>query len=132
MVAMPDRTSRRPRGLTVLALLLAWLSVGAITLAIVRPTPTPDLAWTWYQLAAGLYALTAIPAAVGMWRRNSWAPTAFSILSVAALLAGVLPARTIPMPFSSRWTFAWLVRLVGAVFLVWLGRYVRRSIQPAA
>jgi len=132
MVAMPDRTSRRPRGLTVLALLLAWLSVGAITLALVRPTPTPDLPWTWYQLAAGLYALTAIPAAVGMWRRNSWAPTAFSIWSVAALLTGVLPTLTIPMPLASRWPLAGLVLPIGAVFLVWLGRYVRRSIQPAA
>ena len=129
---MTDHTSKRPLGLTLLALLLAWLSLGAVILAVVKPTPTPDLPWAWYQLAAGMYALTALPAAVGLWTRSSWAPRAFSIWSVVALLAGVLPALTMPTPLANSVILPVVILLLGAVILLWLGRYVRRSVQPAA
>ena len=92
----------------------------------------PDLPWPSYQLAVGLYALTGFPAAVGIWRRSRWGPTAFWIWSMAALVAGTLQTLGMPTPFANRSLFVILVLLAGAVILVWLGRYVQRSIEPAA
>ena len=129
---MTDQTSKRPIGLTLLALLLAAGSVGAVRIALATPAPTPDLPWIWFQLAAGVYALTALPAAVGLWRRSSWAPTAFSTWSVAALLTGVLPTLTMATPLANSLIVRILVFVVAAVILLWLGRYVRRTVQPAA
>jgi hypothetical protein len=129
---MFDQTSKRPLGLTLLSLLLAWCSFGALIVAFVTPTPIPHLPWTWYKLAAGAYALTGLPVAVGIWQRRPWAPTGFWIWSAAALIVGALPSLTMATrPLTNRWLVVPVV-LVSAAILVWLGRYVRRSIQPAA
>jgi hypothetical protein len=123
---------KRPVGLTILALLLGWLALGAFVLTLTAETLAElHVRWQLVRLGALVYGLTAAVAAVGLWRRRRWGYLAF-LAWIAVVLTAVLwwPA-VFPRPVMPWWgAFLW-VAIVGAV-LVPLAFYVRRVIASAA
>jgi len=123
---------KRPVGLTILALLLGWLAIGAFGLSLTAETLTQLHArWQLVRLGALVYGLTAVVAAVGLWKLRRWGYLAF-LAWIAVVLTMVLwwPA-VFPQPVMPWWgAFLWIA-IVGAL-LVPLALYVRRAIASAA
>jgi len=71
---------KRPIGFTVLALALGWVAVGGVGNALIRPMLG---LLRFLELA---YAITAIVAAIGLWKIRSWAFVAFLVWAVVVVL----------------------------------------------
>lgn len=119
---------KRPLGLTLVALMLICLSVGALVLAMTAETlaPTGDR-WRLVQVGALLYSLAAAVAAFGLWKLRRWGYVAFvgwvaTVLAIGLWWPAAFPRFTLP-----QWA-AWLWIAVVAAIMLPLGRYVRRTI----
>src|SRR5438045_3824423 len=123
---MPPR--RRPLGITLLAIIIAWCSLGGAFFALVHVVPPPGVPWGLYRLGAALYAVTGLPTAFALWRLAPWASQAFAAWVVCALLASSLPGLTLPGTTGvSRAVL--IATLACAGILLWLlYRYVQRSV----
>jgi hypothetical protein len=122
---------KRPLGITLVALMLAWLSVGALVLAMTAETlaPTGDR-WRLVQVGALLYSVAAAVAAFGLWKLRRWGYVAFvgwvaTVLAIGLWWPASFPRFTLP-----QWA-AWLWIAVVAAIMLPLGRYVRRTIARA-
>lgn len=62
---------KRPVGFTILALALSWVAIGGVANAIFRPM------WELLRFIEMAYAITAIVAAIGLWKMRPWAFKAF-------------------------------------------------------
>ncbi len=83
---------RRPRGFTVLAVLLVLLAISGLVNAWWAMSDNP-FEWRRPVLAASngiVYALTALATAVGLWICARWALAAYAVWALSALLAMVL------------------------------------------
>jgi hypothetical protein len=122
----------RPLGITLIAVLLACLALGAFVLAMTAETLAPaEARWRLVQVGALICGLTAAVAAVGLWKLRRWGYLAF-VGWVAALLAiGLWWPAAFPQLTPPSW-LAWVwVALIAAIMLP-LGRYIRRTIVRAA
>lgn len=122
---------KRPLGITLLALLLGCLALGAFVLSLTAEALAErQLRWQLVRAGALAYGLTASVAAVGLWKLRRWGYLAFLAWSAVVLTAVLWWPAVFPEPI--RWWEAMLwVALVGAL-LVPLALYVRRVIASAA
>ena len=120
---------KRPILLTVIAGLLGYLGVGAVILAVMAPGLAElRLQWGWIRGGAFLYALTALPAAYGLWHRTGWAASAYKLWVVAATLASLTPSLgASAIPF---WVVGTGALVLGGA-LWWLGRPIRQRLTAA-
>jgi hypothetical protein len=123
---------KRPVGLTILALLLGWLALGAFVLSLTAETLAQLHArWQLVRLGALVYGLTAVVAAIGLWRLRRWGYLAFLawiavVLSMSLWWPAVLPRPVMP------WGAAFLWIVIAGAILVPVALYVRRAIAAAA
>jgi hypothetical protein len=123
---------KRPTGITVLALLLGWLAVGASVLAMTAETLAElGVRWQLVRLGALIYALCAIVAAVGLWKMRRWSYLVFVAWVGAVLLVGLCWPAVFPSS-EARWWMGLMWVGVIAVIMLPLGRYIRRATEPAA
>lgn len=121
---------KRPSGITVLALLLGCLALGAFVLTMTAEAlAEPNIRWQLVRLGALTYGLTAAVASIGLWKLRRWAFVAFLAWTIVVVSIGlwwpaVFPTRTVPW-----WTALLWFALAGAI-LVPLARYVRRTVAP--
>jgi hypothetical protein len=128
----PETNVKRPLGITILTLMLGWLSLAGIGLALLAPTLARlNVPWGWYRAAALAYAVTALIAAAGLWRLAPWSYSAFIVWAGVAIGAGTLPALTLPTADMPWWTVT-----LGIPFFVAglaaVARYIRRSVPAPA
>ena len=123
---------KRPFGITLVALVLVWLGLGAFVLAMTAETLAATGArWQLVQVGALVYGLTAAVAAFGLWKLRRWGYVAFvgwvaAVLAIGLWWPAAFPGLTLP-----QWA-AWLWIAVVAAIMLPLGRYVRRTIARAA
>ena len=85
----------RPLGLTLLALVLAWLSLGGFV--VVLWASTIDVRWSFRGPALILgatYGVSALVAAVALWRVRPWAHVPLKVWALATVSAAWLPRLT--------------------------------------
>jgi hypothetical protein len=134
-------TSRRPTGVTLVALALFWLFASAIgnllvwrsMQATVFPPGSPAaglveaLTGPLFVSLVSLYGVTALVATVAAWRMLPWMSVAFLIWSVAALLLGAFFLRVIPASLIMGGKFAAFAFVAGLAAILWMiYRYLRR------
>ena len=143
---MPN-SRKRPPGLSVVAVILALLAVSGFLNAFIwsqlsaslPPDAPPHLRAAVNALAsptvtvlAILYAITALYAAVGVWKMKIWAPVAILAWGVGVLILGgtflVLGPQMVDAPLNSAaFAYAGLGALaIAIVAATWL--YVRRQV----
>lgn len=113
---------QRPLGASILALLLVVLGMAGFGNAYLMSTEsgygTPILA-----TVALIYGVTALASAVGLWRRQRWAYSAFllwgAVIVVGAIVSQISVAQ---LPW---WKLLVFLLMVGAVFY-FVARYVRK------
>lgn len=81
-----SESKKRPGGITVLSVLLAWLAIaGALNAWFIFSGDSPDLGPA-FGLVALVYALSALAACIGLWRMAPWALRALHTWMVICLL----------------------------------------------
>lgn len=127
---------KRPLGVTLLSLVMGWLTLAAVLNAFVFPYAIEG--WPLYiTVLTTAYAVTAGATTFGLWRMRSWTLTVFRAWGMVLLLlmAGfvwdsaflelltVRPAESLPM----------FLATTGVVALVYwlLHRYIRRRVAVA-
>jgi uncharacterized membrane protein (DUF2068 family) len=123
---------KRPVGLTIVALLLGWLALGALVLSLTAEALAElHVRWQLVRFGALIYGLTAAVAAVGLWKRRRWGYFAFLAWGAVLLTAVLWWPAVFPRPVIPWWgAFLWIA-IVGAL-LVPLAGYVRRALAAAA
>lgn len=135
----PTPTPRRPTGITVTGLLLGWLSIAGFGNALVIPN-TLDLAIAPELLrapstvvaaslavAAALYGLTALAAAIGLWRMRSWGPRMFLVWGIVVCGLGALFLIFVRLPTGTPFVAgAAFMAFMALVLLVWWA-YITRA-----
>lgn len=123
---------KRPLGITLVVLLLAWLAIGALVLSMTAETlASAGARWRLVQVGALIYGLTAAVAAVGLWKLRRWGYVAFVGWVAAVLAIGLWWPAAFPQLTPPAWLgWAW-VAIVAAITLP-LGRYIRRTVARAA
>lgn len=121
---------KRPVGFTLLALVLAWTSLGGFGLAYWAATTHVRLGT---RLAFGLIGLvhggSGVWSAVGLWRVRPWALRPLLVWAIASTAACWLPY--LMLPNQPSWWPAVLSTALVAGFLALLLRYVSgRLPQP--
>ena len=134
-------TSRRPTGLTSLAPALIWLFICAIgNLLVWRsmqpagfPPGSPEtaviqaLTGPLFASLLSLYGVTALLAAIAVWRMLPWMSVAFLVWSVVALLLGTFFLEAIPPGLIMGGRFAAVAFVAGLAAILWLiYRYLQR------
>jgi hypothetical protein len=123
---------KRPPGVTVLALLLGWLAVGAFVLTMTAETLAElGVRWQLVQVGALVYGLCAIVAAVGLWKMRRWGYLAFVAWVAAVLLVGLWWPAVFPRSEVHWWMGLIWIGVV-AVIMLPLARYIRRVTEAAA
>jgi hypothetical protein len=121
---------KRPPGITVLALLLGWLAIGAFVLTMTAETLAEiGVRWQLVRLGALAYGLCAIAAAVGLWKMRRWGYLAFVAWVGAVLLVGLWWPAVFPRSEVHWWMGLIWIAIVAAIMLP-LGRYIRRVTVP--
>ncbi len=125
---------RRPIGITVLALILGWLSIGGFGNAwVILGTDEPYLPSVLGVLAL-VYGVVAMALVIGLWRMQPWSIVALRgwmlvCLGTMATFAYTFGVGAVPLIW-------WVAVLVFFLFVValfwWLDRYVQRVITAAA
>jgi hypothetical protein len=120
---------QRPSGITVLALLLGLLAIGAFVLAMTAEALAPTGArWRLVQVGTLIYGLTATVAAVGLWQLRRWGYVAFVGWVAAVLAIGLWWPTAFPQLTPPKW-LGWIWVAIVAVIMLPLGRYVRRAVS---
>jgi uncharacterized membrane protein (DUF2068 family) len=121
----------RPAGLSLLATVLILLALAAFVLALTAEAVAmlEGARWRLIQVGALIYGVTAIVAAVGLWRLRRWGYLAFVGWVGAVLLAGLLTPVVVPRSHLPWWASLVWIGLVALIALP-LARYVRRAISP--
>jgi hypothetical protein len=123
---------RRPPGVTVLAVLLAVLAVGAFVLTMTAETLAElGARWQLVRLGALAYGLCAIVAAIGLWKMRRWGYVAFVAWVGALLLIGLWWPAVVPRAEVHWWMGLVWIGIVAVITLP-LARYIRRVTQAAA
>ena len=123
---------KRPFGITLVALVLVWLGLGAFVFAMTAETlAATGPQWQLVQVGALVYGLTAVVAAFGLWKLRRWGYVAFvgwvaAVLAIGLWWPAAFPGLTLP-----QWA-AWVWIAAVAAIMLPLGRYVRRTIARAA
>ena len=117
---------RRPMGITLLALILGWLALAGFANALLAPLvfgggfaahlfrTSPVGTATLVCILALAYGITALIAAVGLWRMETWAARGFLAWAIAAVCVCLffLLSASVPAP--------WFVSLAFVVFIALL------------
>jgi len=121
---------KRPLGFTLLALALAWVSIGGFGLAYwAATTQTGSVTSLAFGALGIVYGVSSLWSAVGLWRVRAWAWHPLLVWALASLAACWLPFLVSPNQ-PSRWPPV-LGTLLMAGFLLVMLPYVRaRSPQP--
>ncbi len=130
----------RPYSVTLLALILGWLSVGGFVMAFLvtlEELPVPiqldNLMVTVLKVCAFLYGAFALTSGIGLWQRSSWARKTIwcFMVSCAALfvvMMWVIPPAYILGGYIGSGFFGMIVI---ALFIL-LDRFVQRHLNHAA
>lgn len=124
--------SSRPTGVTVLAAVLVLLALIGFVLSLTAETVAAQEGPQWQLIRFGalLYGVTAMVAAIGLWKLRRWGYLAFVGWVAAVLLAGLVVPAVIPQPRLPWWVpLGWIVLI--AILAVPLARYVKRVIPPS-
>jgi hypothetical protein len=139
-------TSRRPAGVTLLALALFWLFLSAVGNLFVWRSPqltlfpsgspaaglVEALTGPLFVFLVSLYGVTALVAAIAAWRMLSWMSVAFLVWSVAALVLGAFFLQVIPASLLMGGGIAAAVFVAGLAVVLWMiYRYLRRVTPDA-
>ncbi len=118
--------SRRPRTVTVLAILLFAVTIGGLVLTGLSPmfSRATGIAWPAYAVAGLGYALSAATSAVGLWRMTRWSIWAFGVWGTFVTLLSFLMAVA---SGASVWK-AGAVGVFAALTVSGLGWYVARKL----
>jgi hypothetical protein len=122
---------KRPVGITVLALLLGWLALGAFVLTMTAEALAElQVRWELVRVGALAYGLTAAVAATGLWKRRRWGYLAFLAWAAVVLTMVLWWPAIFPRPIFPWWAaFLWVALM--AAWLIPLAGYVRRH-SPVA
>jgi hypothetical protein len=134
--------SRRPAGVTWVALALVWFFVSAVgNLFVWRSLPAASLFppgspvmtlvealnGPLFTPLVGFYGITALVAAIAAWRMHPWMPRAFLVWSVAAVLLGTFFLLALPAELMWGGKSAVAALVLGMAAILWLiYRYLRR------
>jgi hypothetical protein len=123
-------SSRRPVGISVIAILLVLLALAALMFSMTAEAVAmlEGARWHLVQFSTLVLGLTAVVAAVGLWKTRRWGYLAFVAWVAAVVIAGVFW----PLVFSASRPPWWVTLVwIGAVALVSipLARYVKRAIS---
>jgi uncharacterized membrane protein (DUF2068 family) len=119
---------KRPVGITVLALLLGLLAIGAFVLTLTAETLAElHVRWQLVRIGALVYGLTSAVAAVGLWKRRHWGYLAFLAWAAAVLTMVLWWPAVFPRPVLPWWGALLWVPLM-AIWLLPLAGYVRRAV----
>ena len=111
----------RPTALLLIAIVLAAYGLYHALYAIAMlPAPASPLMFVAFALQAAL----AILAAVGVWRRQSWAAAALLLLGASIAATALVEAFVLGI---IGWLYALLIAVSAIVIALVLGAYVRRS-----
>jgi hypothetical protein len=123
---------KRPTGISVLAIVLGVLAIGAFVLTMTAEVLAElGVKWRLVQFTAMMYGLTAVVAAYGMWRMRRWGYLAFVGWVAAVLLSSLSWPAMFPALRAPWWTALIWIGVVAAVMIP-LARYIRRVIAPTA
>ncbi len=77
---------KRPGGITVISVVLAWLAIaGALNAWFIFSGDTPDLGPP-FGFAAVIYSIAALAACIGLWRMAPWGLRALHVWMVVCIL----------------------------------------------
>lgn len=118
---------KRPRGITLLAILLVGATIGGIVIAGLSWMFAGSVGLPWYTFAAigSAYALSAGGSGIGLWRMARWAVGVFVVWGATAVLASILMIAASSAPV---WE-AVAISLLTALTVSVLGLYVRHQIS---
>jgi len=123
---------KRPVGISILAILLICLAAAGFVLTLTAEALAElTVKWHLIRFIALFYAVTAVVAAIGLWKMRRWGYVAFIGWVAAVLLSGLAGSFVFPSPRVPWWTALLWIGLV-AVIMVPLARYIRRVIPPPA
>ena len=119
----------RPKSLTLVALLPAWLSLGGFAIAIWASAITPrSAAQATFIVVGTWYAVSALGAAAGLWRVRAWALPFLTSWGVATLVAGWLPQLVVHNQPPLAPGIGATLQLLVVVLPLWF--FVRRRLPP--
>tara|TARA_B100001559_G_C16480806_1_gene613651 strand:- start:1632 stop:2006 length:375 start_codon:yes stop_codon:yes gene_type:complete len=114
----------RPKRITILSLLLGWLSFAGFANCLVMISKGTDNGLLMGVLA-GLYGTAALVSSIGLWRLNKWAAKAFLVWSaLVVVMAFVMQTTFVGMPTLQFSGFLVVVILI----LFFLNRFVMKVI----
>jgi peptidoglycan/LPS O-acetylase OafA/YrhL len=121
----------RPAGITLLAAVLVLLALVGFLMSMTAETVAEQEGPRWQLLRFGalLYGVTAIVAAIGLWKLRRWGYLAFVGWVGAVLLASMAVPAAIPEAGLPWWAPLVWIGLI-ALIVIPLARYVRREIPP--
>jgi hypothetical protein len=133
---------QRPKGATIVALLLGWLAIGGFGNAFMwqvvggsMDVPRNSPAARFLELAQGpmlpvltlLYGVTALAACIGIWRMRPWMDKAFLAWGISLAALGIWMTFAIPKELMLGGKPAGLAFVLVCALLVFGGyRYVHR------
>ncbi|MEW8101056.1 MAG: hypothetical protein AB2785_04740 [Candidatus Thiodiazotropha endolucinida] len=118
---------KRTKGITVLSLLLGWLSLAGFGNSYIMMSNS-GYGSPAFGIGAAAYGILAFAACVGLWKMKRWGYTAYLLWAAAVIALSFLFQFTVDgIPI---WQFALFVVIVGAA-LAGIARYIRRVQQNA-
>ena len=127
------RSAKRPLGVTLFSLALAWLTFAGLansaTIVLVTDSPFPG----YFAIFTLAYAVTAAATTVGLWRMKAWTKIAFRLWM--AVCGTFMAAFASLIGMAQVMADAWpgllsFLALAGVIFWL-LDRYIRSRIPPA-
>jgi uncharacterized membrane protein (DUF2068 family) len=119
---------KRPAGITVIALLLAWLGFGAFVLTMTAETLAQlGVKWQVIRIGALAYGVLAVVAATGLWKMRRWGYLGFTAWAAIAVLFGLWWPLVFP-PGKVPWWMGLIWMGLVALMLLPLARYIRKAL----
>jgi hypothetical protein len=105
---------KRPPSATIIAILLGWLAVAGFV--------NGATGMMGNQILPTASGITALLAAIGLWKMRTWGLAAYIMWAIIALLSGVIMQRAqvnASLPLFAGFLFPAVLILVGGGVLVW-------------
>jgi uncharacterized membrane protein (DUF2068 family) len=124
--------SSRPAGVSLLSAVLVLLALAGFVVSLSAETVAAQegARWQLLRFVALLYGVTAIVAAIGLWKLRRWGYFAFIGWVAAVMVVGLVMPALVPQPELPWWAPLLWIGLIALIFVP-LARYVKRSIPPS-